>query len=152
MKTLRMLSTWLMVLVCLSLTTTACSDDDDDEPGATSDLVGTWEGVSSEGWEIYDGEKEEWNETNNSTRIVFNKDNTCVGYYKSGNTWKKEYIGTWEYKNGKIYSTTWDPEYPEDDDSDVDVATVLELTSSKLVVESSEEDYYEKSTWRKVND
>lgn len=51
MKTLRMLSTWLMVLVCLSLTTTACSDDDDEEDLSGS-IIGTWQHENDEYIEI----------------------------------------------------------------------------------------------------
>lgn len=45
MKTFKVFTAWLTVLICLSLTTTACSDDDDDENGdvTTASLVGTWQ-------------------------------------------------------------------------------------------------------------
>lgn len=152
-----MRKTWFYLMLCMSfvftsLAFTSCSDDDDDRIGSSAELAGTWESVSFEGWEMYNGQKEEWNEKDNNFRMVYNSDHTTKSYYKSDSNWHQESIGTWEYKNGKLYSQNWDPEYPEEDDSETDVATVLELTSTKLVIEITEKDYYEKSTWRKVNE
>lgn len=140
-----------MAFILTSSVFTSCSDDDDNL-GSSAELVGIWESVFSEGWEIYNGKKKEWSENDNTSRIVFNKDNTMKGFYKSGNTWEQDYIGTWEYKGGKIYATISDPEYPEEDDSDLEIVKVLELTSSKLVIETIEEDYYDKTIWKKIND
>lgn len=43
MKTFRVLTSWLMVLVCLSLATASCSSDDDtEEEIEAGSIVGTW--------------------------------------------------------------------------------------------------------------
>ena len=53
MKAFQKLTTWLMLLVCLSLTTTACSDDDEENNEINkSALVGTWQFQSDEDIEI----------------------------------------------------------------------------------------------------
>lgn len=77
MKTVKMLSTWLMVLVCLSLTTIACSDDDDNETEkeiTIDSIIGSWR-----------YEEEEGSET-----ITFNTDGTMLIVSK------EYYDGEWE--------------------------------------------------------
>jgi len=46
-----------------ALSFTACSDDDETNLPITPDnIVGTWQIVHQEGWEIYDGEKDTWSD------------------------------------------------------------------------------------------
>ena len=56
---------WLSCMVmALCVGFTSCSDDDDE--GIAGDaktlIIGTWQSTWTKGYEIYDGEKEEWDE------------------------------------------------------------------------------------------
>lgn len=51
MKTVKTLSTWLMALVCFSLTLSSClveEEEDVNNPETTEDIVGTWKGKFSQ--------------------------------------------------------------------------------------------------------
>lgn len=76
MKTVKMFSTWLMVLVCLSLATIACSDDDNETQKeiAIDSIIGSWRYEEKEGSEI----------------ITFNTDGTMLIVTK------EYYDGEWE--------------------------------------------------------
>lgn len=77
MKTIRMISTWLMALVCLSLTTIACSDDDDNETEkeiAIDSIIGSWR----------------YEEKEASETITFNNDGSMQSVIK------EYYDGEWE--------------------------------------------------------
>lgn len=74
---------WLScVMMALCIGFTACSDDD--EEGIAGDaktlIVGTWESTWSKGYEIYEGEKEEWDEA--YTEDVYTFKNDGSGTYK----------------------------------------------------------------------
>ena len=61
MKTFRFWAGCLVAVFCMSMLA-ACDDDEevsDSEIGAV-EIVGLWEAVYDEGWEISDGEREEW--------------------------------------------------------------------------------------------
>lgn len=75
MKTLRTLSAWLMVLVCLSLTNIACNDDDDNETEVTiKSIIGSWQ----------------YEEEQGSETITFNDDGSMQSVIK------EYYDGEWE--------------------------------------------------------
>lgn len=75
---------------------TSCSDDDEGgiSGNASAQLVGEWMGVYYESYEIYEGEKEEWNESlvGEGLYVTFHSDGTAEsdGVYAdwevSGNT------------------------------------------------------------------
>lgn len=70
----------MMIALCIGFT--ACSDDDDE--GIAGDaktlIVGTWESTWSKGYEIYEGERDEWNEA--YTEDVYTFKNDGSGTYK----------------------------------------------------------------------
>ncbi len=74
----------------------ACSDDDETNlPVTPASIAGTWQLVHSQGWEIYDGEKETWSEDYSDEdgwywTISFDTNNS--------------YVET-EYDNGMVYDT-----------------------------------------------
>ena len=106
-------------------------------------MVGKWQCTWSEGYEKYANNPEyndEWNEVGDFT-VTFNEDGTVVA---DGDT------GKWKLEGDKLTII-----YAYDDDSeDNEVYTVLKLTDSELILESSEKDsdyeYYDKSTFQKI--
>lgn len=148
MRTLRLIG-FAIIAIVMSVNFAACSDDDDDFN--TDDLVGLWEGVTSEFEEKENGQTvDKDTESLDDERIRFNSDGTLTSYYKSGSTWVIEDEGTWSVKDGKIYMRGDGEE----------VVTILELSPQKLVIEISEsgvEDgisysYYEKDTYKKITE
>ena len=149
MRTLRLIGLAIVAIV-MSVNFAACSDDDDDFN--TDDLVGLWEGVTSEFEEKENGQVVDQDDAENidDERIRFNSDGTLTSYYKGGSTGVLEDEGTWSVKDGKIYMRGDGEE----------VVKILELSPQKLVVEISEsgvEDgisysYYEKSTYKKITE
>ena len=139
MKNLKFLSFMLFAIMSVSLI--SCGDDD--EIGGRDTLVGKWQCTWSQGYENYANNPEyndEWNEEGDFT-VTFNEDGTVVA---DGDT------GKWKLEGDKLTII-----YAYDDDSeDNEVYTVLKLTDSELILESSEKDsdyeYYDKSTFQKI--
>ena len=137
MKNLKFLSFMLFAIMSVSLI--SCGDDD--EIGGRDTLVGKWQCTWSEGYEKYANNPEyndEWNEEGDFT-VTFNEDGTVVAD-----------AGKWKLEGDKLTII-----YAYDDDSeDNEVYTVLKLTDSELILESSEKDsdyeYYDKSTFQKI--
>ncbi len=74
----------------------ACSDDDETNlPVTPASIAGTWQLVHSQGWEIYDGEKETWSE------YYSDEDGWCWTISFDTNN---SYVET-EYDNGMVYDT-----------------------------------------------
>ena len=138
MKTLKYFSFILLSLV-LGVGFTSCGDDDEGiDPSA---IVGKWEAVWSEGYEIDDEEPEyndRWSEEVGGEFVTFEADGS--GYYQNNTqkfSWKLE--GN-QLTIGERYST--------------EVYTVLKLNASEMVLEYYEKEdsyeYYDKTTCRKV--
>lgn len=137
MKNLKFLSFMLFAIMSVSLI--SCGDDDD-EIGGRDTLVGKWQCTWSEGYEKYAEHYDEWNEEDDFV-ITFNEDGTVIS---DGET------GKWKLEGDKLTITyIYDDEFEESE-----ICTVLKLTDSELVLESSEKDsdyeYYEKSTFKKI--
>lgn len=141
------------MVCCLAAGFASCSDDDEDV--STSELVGLWEPIHTEGYDIWDGEKDEWDEdinaaTNNSDynmRIEFTSDGTYKQYYYY-NGWKLDFDnGTYRTNGNKIH--VYDPE----EDEEITL-TVVSLSGDRMVLEEKEvwedEEYYEKLTFKRV--
>ena len=122
----------VILFALLSVTFTSCSDDDDDS-GSASDLVGTWQRVSTTFQQKVNGKiTEEYTNNDNNFMIKFNADGTYetneYDYYNN-KWWGWDETGTWSYKNGKLTCCIID------DEIYYETITVKELTSSKVVVE-----------------
>lgn len=144
---------WKLCMVACLFAAGFASCSDDDGPGSFEDLIGTWELVSSEGWEKEDGEiVGEWNDNSADERIEFHEDGVFILYYKSG-SWRKDYEGTFQYKGGKLYM--YDDEGDLVSDNPIKVVTLTETT---LVLEDSYKERedgvlyegYDKSTYRSL--
>ena len=142
MKTLKYFSFFLFALV-LGAGFASCSDDD--ENVNSSAIVGKWEVIYDEGYEVgYDSEnpeyKDEWGYEVNNFFIVFNNDGT--GYSEE---YGDKLAFSWALNGNKLTASYG---------SDHDDATVLKLTDSELLLEFHEKEghyeYYEKMSLRKV--
>ena len=119
---------FLMAAVAVMCVCSSCSKDEDGDVDSKS-IVGTWNLVLEEGYEIYDGEKEEWKETyggDESLIITFNADGTGSEVYRY------EYIEDTDKFNWKLNGNKLSIKYAGDDD--VEELRVEKLTSTTLVV------------------
>lgn len=141
----------MAAFLCVNLA--SCSDDDDDDNkgggGGATGLEGTWGLTKSQGWEIYDGEKQEWN-------VSFNPNNPVGEELKMvvTKTGDKTYLVKWyDFNDGE-----W--QYDEGDDDrvkvegnvityidDPDEKVTFSLNNNQLVIISEEEDFYSKDTF-----
>ncbi len=138
------------ILVCLliaSFTFSSCSDNDDIDEGpplpvTEKNLIGTWELTYYE----YKDQYESFAEEDNTVRVQFYADGTGKSWYKDGRWEEDDFsITDWYIKNDVLYI--------HDDEGDLEKATIAELTTNKLVLESYSEDrtQYLKETYRKLN-
>ena len=119
---------FLMAAVAVMCVCSSCSKDEDGDVDSKS-IVGTWNLVLEEGYEIYDGEKEEWKETyggDKSRIITFNADGPGSEVYRY------EYIEDTDRFNWKLNGNKLSIKYAGDDD--VEELRVEKLTSTTLVV------------------
>lgn len=143
---------WMLgLLMFAAVNFSACSDDDE---SLSSDLIGTWECVSSYHYVKRNGEIVSEGEEVDEHRIQLDGDGKCCYYGKDfyGDEWMLEYVGNWNYKNGNLILT----EVEEDGDTDTEYYPVKSLTSTELVVEyyEKEDEYesYDKLVYHKVSE
>ncbi len=127
MKTFRTLTTWLMVLVCISLSSCSDDDDKDDNNGKDNDkteasIVGTWQ----------------YEEEGDYIRILnLNKGGTFQ------DTEKEYYNGKWDTTNDsgtyKYTKNTLTLKY--NDDEETLTLKVISLTSTSLTVDDEGDIY-----------
>ena len=153
---------WLVsILMLLPICFVSCSDDDEESVGSASNLIGLWDPVHAEGYEIYDGKKDTWNENINAesegsdyARVEFFEDGTCTRYIYYKGSWvvDDDGEGVYQVKGNKLYIVS-----VGDADED-DSSTIVKLTSNQLIIERRDiwkngdevEEYYEKITSRKI--
>lgn len=145
---------WLVgIFMLLPISLVSCSDDDEEGVGNKSDLIGLWEPIHIEGYEIYDGEKETWNEDLNEVdrggyyQLEF-LDGGIFYSYSYENGWEKD-VEDGKYRlNGKRLVLRDDPDEEEYE------MTIVSLTKTTLVLEGKEsyddEEYYEKVTYKRI--
>lgn len=146
----KLLNGWLVCL-CMALCTgfTACSDDEGGIDGNANELIlGKWELTYSKGYEIWDGERDSWDEPEGGEYIEFNADGTATRSDDSG--WSNSGV-KWSISGNKLTLT---------DDGESFTATITTLNADKLVIvydeEYTDEDgdykYHEEQTFAKVSD
>lgn len=137
----------IAVVALFSLTMFSCGDDNDDNDesaGNVDNLIGTWSIIKDEGYEKYNGESESWDDTyaEGEETVVLSADHKISG------TADFEEGSTWSYKGNELTFNI-----PYKDEIEIQVWTVLELTSTRLVVEcyekEGENEYYQKTTFKK---
>ena len=147
----------IMMVAMLSVGFASCSNDDDEDKNVTTsvnpkDLVGTWGLTHAEGWEIWEGQKETYNDTYDPLNPTSDEDQKMVITNPSGNTldfviyeWD-EILKKWS-DDTKI-SLTLNGNTIESGSIKMEV---LSVTSTQLVLEMSGNTFYEKQTYKKLN-
>lgn len=82
----------------------SCSKNDDGKGGSAS-IIGTWRVVSEEGYEIYYGEKDEWNEVYSEDyyyTLTFNKSGRGYTAERYDGLIKDEDNFTWKLSGNKL--------------------------------------------------
>lgn len=82
----------------------SCSKNDDGKGGSAS-IIGTWRVVSEEGYEIYYGEKDEWNEVYSEDyyyTLTFNKSGRGYAAERYDGLIKDEDNFTWKLSGNKL--------------------------------------------------
>jgi hypothetical protein len=138
---------WVM-FATLMLSMNAClqgnSGDPDDDAGDKSLLIGSWQIVRSEGYEIYDGDKDTFSDTDFGPFDVVTLYKDGTGTFDGDD---ESYSGTWTYSSGKLAIRVSGEKLEAD---------VLQLTSKALVLEyheieeEDEFEYYVKATFKKI--
>ncbi len=140
------------LLSIMALGFSSCSDDDEE---SSSDLIGTWECVSSYFYEKTNGKIVYEEENDDVGHIIqFGSDGTCKDKNSYGDSWDQ--TGTWSYKNG-ILSITSEDEY---DGIHVETVPLKSLTSTEFVVEQYAKEtyggdnyeYYDKLVYHKISE
>jgi len=89
----------ISAFVCFGLS----SCDEDDNSFSKADIVGTWDLIHEEGWEIYDGDKESWSmDLVNENCFEFHADGTGLEYDPSSSHWKDYDEFTYELSGNKL--------------------------------------------------
>lgn len=136
MKTFRLFAGCLMAVICLGMLS-AC---DDDEEVTNSSIAGLWETTHSQGWEVYEGVRDEWNETlSESERVMLqlNEDGTMQMWEKTNESYREE--GRYELNGNRLML-----HYAEDD-----TFVIKSFDGNTMQLETSESDYYELTTFER---
>ena len=142
MKIVKNLAFLFIATLLVGFSFTSCSDDDDDINVSHSDLIGSWQVVSSEGYTKMAGMKVDNN--NNDEELLtftFNEDGTFILITEeewNGKMWRYEDGGTWSLKGDKLTI-----KYDDDDDENNFPEKITKITSSELVTVISEKGKYE---------
>ena len=164
MKVFRMFGMFIMVtFLCVNLS--SCSDDDDEKENGgngggivSGSLEGTWGLTNDQGWEIYNGEKEEWNDSydpknpsDEDVKMVITKTGDKTYNIK----WYGFYDGEWRYEEGDDGKITVDGNvmtvtYADGDEIEESKNT-FSLSNNQLVIIEREEfengSFYDKMTY-----
>lgn len=127
----------LLLLMMVSFGFVSCSDDDEGNAGSTSMLCGKWEVVRIQGYEEYDGERVEVDESVYGIYCEFFEDGTG------------SFLGEhceWSLSGNRLTIFMYGV---------ADTATITSLTDTELVIEASGKDedgeYYGKYTMRRAD-
>lgn len=146
---------FMFALLATVFSFSACSDDD--EEFDVNQLEGTWGLIRDQGWDIYEGEKEEWNDTYDPANPTDDCEKMVISKNDDGSyTVRHQY-----YYNGQWNSDSDTESFklegrkliPLDggDGSNVQLASV---SSTQLVIEvkykDETEEGYNKMTYKKM--
>lgn len=131
----------LLALLLCGTTMTSCSDDDDKvSEEAQEGLVGTWQTVATGGYEIYQGEREDFYDDYDGLTFVFKGDGT--GQYMDKYYPEDNCSLTWKVSGDQLYVTL--------EGEETESATISTLTSNTLKIEYREPDYYEWIEYKRI--
>ncbi|MDO4950571.1 MAG: hypothetical protein Q4E49_00745 [Bacteroidales bacterium] len=117
------------MMAVFSLAFVSCGDDEEEDGADTSKLVGTWEIIKSVSYE--NGEVSEIENGYGAYWVFTNRTITIHDKYDLMNKQTIDYV----LKDNKLHIAGFD------------VHTILELTSSKLVLKTFEIHYYNETTY-----
>lgn len=139
MKQFKFVSYLLVAVLCLGFT--SCSSDDDYEINAEN-LLGTWQLTHSKGWEIYDGEKDEWDEdeTYFFDAYLLEAGGTGLNLWGEGENRGETYL-SWRLEGDKLTVKIF---------NETDILTVSSLSAKHIVLIKSGEDYYNEITLTRI--
>ena len=141
---------FLALLMCVIIGLPACSDDEKEEgselPLTEQNLVGTWELMHYEGWNQYKDERETFSEDDNTFRIQYKNNGTAQSWTYEKSWVEDDFTITDWYIDDNVL-------YTHDSEGDDEVATIVKLTGSRLIMESYSEDgtQYYKETYRRLD-
>ena len=146
----------LMMALCVGFA--SCGEDNDNNPNnnggddgngvdngggtVTASIVGTWQSTWRKGYEIVDGVRREWDESDTEEHAVFYSDGT--GEWGDGGY--EDF--TWRLSGNKL--TMY---YIYDDEADICTVKTLTATKMVLVINESDEEgvYHDEVTFKRVN-
>lgn len=135
---------WLLgTLFCTMLCFTACGDDEDGISGdAESLIVGAWQSTRTNGNEIEDGEKDQWDEKYTEDKFIFN-DNGSGSLYRRNSF---NYSFNWRISGNKLIL---------DEGSDEEEQyTISQLNANTLVLTLNYKEkgyeYYSQDTYERI--
>lgn len=137
MKTFRLFAGCLMAVICLGMLA-ACEDD---EEVTNSSIAGLWETTHSTGWEVYNGERDEWDGPLNEDErvmLLLQTDGTMQMWDKTDENYREE--GRYEL-DGNYLTIHY---YGEDE-----VFYIKSFDGNTMQMEISESDYYELTTFER---
>ncbi|PWM81799.1 lipocalin family protein [Bacteroides faecis] len=154
MKTLRIIG-MAVIAVIMSVNFAACSDDDEDIDVAQ--LEGTWGLTNDEGYEIYEGERDSWNDqydpsnpTDDCEKVVISKG--ADGIYSMVHY--EYYNNQWQQYGTEKFTLDGNNLIPADGDAEVESVKLLVANGSQLVLEikGTDEDgeFYNKMTYKRM--
>ena len=124
-----------VIAVIMSVNFVACSDDDEDID--TAQLEGTWGLTNDEGYEVYEGEKESWNDQYDPANPISDCDNN-----------------QWHQNDTEKFTLDGNNLIPVDGGTEFTSVKLLVVNSSQLVVEQKETDedgdFYRKMTYKRM--
>lgn len=142
----------MLMIIAFALNFTSCSSDDEEGGDINySYIYGIWEPIYSEGYNIYEGERNSWSyEVNIETmyedpendieygRAEFKSDGTVWTYnYRGNGEWEKnDDYDYFEIKGNKLIEK-------EADNSYAATRTIVSLTADRMIIEM----YYKESDW-----
>ena len=154
MRTLRLIG-MAVIAVIMSVNFAACSDDDEDIDVAQ--LEGTWGLTNDEGYEIYEGERDSWNDqydpsnpTDDCEKVVISKG--ADGIYSMVHY--EYYNNQWQQYGTEKFTLDGNNLIPADGDAEVESVKLLVANGSQLVLEikGTDEDgeFYNKMTYKRM--
>lgn len=132
-----------------------CKDDTENNApnnGNTTEmeqmLIGCWQAMTDEGYEVYNGMRDEWNDDLSAEMefMEFRADHTLAAYIGVETGYEMSVI--WLLQDSKIYLQYAADEIPEY------IGTIIGLDQTTLTLEAHEKEegyeYYGKTTYRRV--
>lgn len=154
MKILRFIG-MAVIAVIMSVNFVACSVDDEDID--TAQLEGTWGLTNDEGYEVYEGEKESWNDQYDPANPISDCEKVIISKIADNTysmTYYDYYNNQWHQNDTEKFTLDGNNLIPVDGGTEFTSVKLLVVNSSQLVVEQKETDedgdFYRKMTYKRM--